>query len=119
MDGDFDFNAWEALARDDPAEFERRRLATIEETCARMGPKCNRKLIAGTRWRIDMERARAKTPLQCCLRLSSLMWDSVHGLVEKVNEWSSCPREEKSPVLALKVLNVRKSEKREESYDDF
>lgn len=119
MDGDFDFNAWTALARDDPAEFERRRLAAIEEICERLGPRLNRKLLDGTCWRIDMERARAKTPLQCCLRLSSLMWDSVHGLVETLDNRSSRPRRDKAPVLALKVLNMRKSEKREKSHDDF
>lgn len=102
MDGDFDFDAWAALARDEPQEFERRRLMAIDEVWQRLGPYADRRRIAGTCWRIDMERARAKTPLQCCLRLSSLMWESVSDLCAAWNDWQSLAGTGKAPVLTLK-----------------
>jgi len=79
---EFDFDEWLLLARRDPAAFEERRTALIEDFLGRFPPPEQRRL-RGLQFRIDMERRRARTPMAACLRLSSLMWDSLlgtHGL---------------------------------------
>jgi Protein of unknown function (DUF3135) len=78
----FDFDEWSRLAKIDPTAFEARRLALIEEYLRRFPPLDQRRL-RGLQFRIDMERRRARTPMAACLRLSSMMWESLlgnHGL---------------------------------------
>lgn len=74
----FDFDEWSRLAKTDPAAFEARRLALIEEYLGQFPPLDQRRL-RGLQFRIDMERRRARTPMAACLRLSSMMWDSLLG----------------------------------------
>lgn len=78
----FNFDEWSLLARRDPAAFEARRAALIEDVLSRF-PTPGQRRLRGLQFRIDMERRRARTPMAACLRLSSLMWDSLlgaHGL---------------------------------------
>lgn len=74
----FDFDEWSRLAKTDPAAFEARRLALIEEYLDQFPPLDQRRL-RGLQFRIDMERRRARTPMAACVRLSSMMWDSLLG----------------------------------------
>jgi hypothetical protein len=74
----FDFDQWAALARDDPAGFERQRRARVDALILRALPEQRRRL-RGLQFRIDMERRRARTPMAACVRLQSLMWDTVAG----------------------------------------
>lgn len=74
----FDFDEWSRLAKTDPAAFEARRLALIETYLHRLPPLGQRRL-RGLQFRIDMERRRARTPMAACLRLSSMMWESLLG----------------------------------------
>ncbi len=71
----FDFDQWADLARSNVDEFERRRVRVIEQfidSC----PSSRRRRLRGLQFQVDAERRRARTPLQACLRLSSLMWDA-------------------------------------------
>jgi hypothetical protein len=70
----FDFEAWAALARDDPEEFERRRRQAIDALIA--SSPANRRRLEGVQFRIDMERKLAHSPLKACLRVSGMMWDT-------------------------------------------
>jgi hypothetical protein len=70
----FDIEEWQRLAREDPAEFERRRQATIE-ALIEQAPLEHRDRLRRLQSRIDLERRRAKTPLGATLRLNSMMWD--------------------------------------------
>jgi hypothetical protein len=70
----FDFEAWAALARENPDEFERQRRAAIASLIA--GSPANRRRLEGVQFRIDMERKLAHSPLKACLRLSGMMWDT-------------------------------------------
>ena len=70
----FDFDDWAALARRDRAAFERRRRRVIDGCIAAAR---NTHRLRRLQWRIDMERRRARTPLQACLRISGMMWDRV------------------------------------------
>lgn len=71
---EFDFDEWARIAREDPAEFERRRVAAIEALIASAPDR--RARLEGTQWRLDRERELAHTPLKACLRISAMMWDS-------------------------------------------
>jgi len=75
---EFDFDEWAALARSNPTEFEARRQALLNEYLRQFADADQRRL-RGLQFRIDMERRRARTPLAGCIRLSSMMWDSVVG----------------------------------------
>jgi len=73
----FDFAHWMQLAGTDPECFERARQAAIDELLETASPD-RRERLRGLQWRIDQERRRARTPMAACLRLSSLMWDSLN-----------------------------------------
>lgn len=74
----FDFAHWMQLAGSDPERFERARLAAIGEVIE-AAPAARRQRLQGLQWRIEQERRRARTPMAACLRLSSLMWDSLNN----------------------------------------
>jgi hypothetical protein len=70
----FDFEAWAALARNNPDEFERQRREAIASLIA--SSPANRRRLEGVQFRIDMERKLAHSPLKACLRVSAMMWDT-------------------------------------------
>lgn len=78
---DFDFDQWAALFRNDPEAFELRRTALLDNLCHQMEAR-QVSSVANIRWRIDMERARSRSPLQCCLKISELMWEKFLDLNE-------------------------------------
>jgi hypothetical protein len=78
----FDFDEWSRLAKDDPSAFEERRIALIE-AYLRQFPQPGQRRLRGLQFRIDMVRRRARTPMGACLKISSMMWESLlgrHGL---------------------------------------
>ena len=78
----FDFDEWSRLAKDDPSAFEARRIALIEDYLRRF-PQSGQRRLRGLQFRIDMVRRRARTPMGACLKISSMMWESLlgqHGL---------------------------------------
>jgi hypothetical protein len=81
---EFDFDEWARIAREDPAEFERRRLAAIEALIAAAPGR--RQRLEGTQWRLDRERELAHTPLKACLRMSAMMWDSFLAMKSGLDE---------------------------------
>jgi hypothetical protein len=72
----FDFDEWADLAKSDGDAFEQRRLAVVAAAIERSSPR-QRQRLRTLQWRIEAERRRTRTPLQACLRLSSMMWDSL------------------------------------------
>ena len=81
---DFDFDEWALLARTAPDEFEQRRRALIEIEILRSD---NVHRMRGLQWRIDIERARARNPMDACVRLSNMMWDSFIDLNHALNDF--------------------------------
>lgn len=75
-DRSFVFEEWRQLAETNPEAFEftRQRMidALIDEA------KCSDRLRR-LQWRIDKERERSANPMSACVRLSSMMLDSVYG----------------------------------------
>ncbi len=95
----FDFDEWSRLAQVDPSAFEARRLALIEEFL-RQFPQPDQQRLRGLQFRIDMVRRRSRTPLGACLKISSMMWESLlgsRGLKTAFDTLLACP---KSPVPA-------------------
>lgn len=74
----FNFDDWLKLARNDPQAFEQQRLAYINQEIDK-APEETRRRMYGLQWQVDCIRARARTPLSACLRISGLMWDTVLG----------------------------------------
>ncbi len=75
---DMDFDAWMAMAKDDPEAFEKMRLAAIEAVIA-AAPEASRCRLRCLQWRIDQERRLARSPMKACIRISSMMWRNVTG----------------------------------------
>jgi hypothetical protein len=101
----FDFDEWSALAKAAPEEFESRRHDAIE----RIISNCtNTRRLRGLQCRIDLERARARTPLKSCLRLSEMMWDSFNECQTQLKVLAyGLPQQfpsEKKPTSQAKIL---------------
>ena len=79
---EFNFDEWAALARNDPAQFEDRRRHTVLRV---INLSNNARRMEGMQCRIDLERRRARTPMGATIRISSMMWDSVHELKDWLN----------------------------------
>ena len=80
---DFDFDNMMVLARDNPEEFERQRIKLLDEL---IQSRPDIKWANAFQSYIDMERIKAKTPLDCCLRLYSMMCDSCLRLDEQLQK---------------------------------
>lgn len=80
MTTDFDswFDRMMKMAKDDPEAFERLRQKMIDEVINE-APEANKRRLIGLQWRVDQERRLAKNPLNACIRISDLMWESVTG----------------------------------------
>lgn len=78
-----DFNRLKALASSSPEEFEKERVAIINELIRQHH---NASRAQGIQWRIDMEMTKAKTPLGVCVKLSSQMWDEFYKLKEALHQ---------------------------------
>ena len=90
----FDFEHWVRLAQEDPEQFEQMREQRIREMIETV-PDELRQRIEGLQWRIDQLRQTAKSPLASCIRISSMMWDSVlgdEGLVQTLENLGKEPR---------------------------
>jgi hypothetical protein len=75
----FDFDAWAKLAKEDPAEFERRREHELRQTIESAPPEFRHRL-EGLQFRLNLERQRSSTPLGSCVRMNTLMWAGFHRL---------------------------------------
>jgi hypothetical protein len=73
-----DFELWAKLAESDPDAFEEKRRQMLEAFIAQ-APAHLRQRLERLQWRIDQERGKCSTPLSACVRLYSMMWDSVCG----------------------------------------
>ncbi len=83
IEAGFDFEAWAKLAKEDPEEFERRRLEEIRKLIDSRPDLRHR--LEGLQFRIDAERKLARTPLKACLRMSTLMWESFYDLKDQLD----------------------------------
>ena len=94
-----DFDTMQTMARHDPDGLERLRLKLVSELIANAEPEQRRRLH-GLQFQIDMERRRAANPLAACIRLSSLMRDSLLRMQQVLNE----PRHQRAVSSAAQIL---------------
>lgn len=88
IESDFDFEYWAELARNDPEKFERLRKLQIDKII-QSSPEDIQKRMQGIQWQIDQIRQTTKSPMAACIKISSMMWDSVlgdNGLVEAIEK---------------------------------
>lgn len=74
----FDFDSLAQLAQSDPQAFETKRQAMIADLIE-SAPEGLRERLRSFQWRVDMERQRCNNPLQACIRISNMMWDTIHA----------------------------------------
>jgi len=113
----FDFDEWSRLAKDDPSAFEARRLALIE-SFLRQFPQPDQQRLRGLQFRIDMVRRRARSPMGACLKISSMMWESLlgshglktalDGLLAYPNHSVPAPFVPHGPVVSASIIPFRK-----------
>ncbi|MFN0318126.1 MAG: DUF3135 domain-containing protein [Burkholderiales bacterium] len=103
---DFDFSEWKELARNDPKEFERRRVAMIEAVIASAPPDVQRRL-RGIQFRVDMECRKASNPLSATVRISRMMWESFAELREALNKLTSPGPAQPIPKPASNIVPLR------------
>ena len=85
---EFDFDAWKKLAKDDPAEFERRRDAILQETIEK-APPAFRQRLERLQGRLDRERHRSTPTRTSCVRMNTLLWVGFYRLRKELNETSA------------------------------
>ncbi len=76
---DFDFDEWMTLNQEDPEAFEQRRREMIDQLI-QSAPQQHQRRLRGLDFQVSMERRRAQTPMDSCIRLSRLMWESFADL---------------------------------------
>ncbi len=74
----FDFDTWMHLFEENPEAFEAKRQQEIDRFMADLSDK-SRERMGKLQWRIDKERERSSSPMESCLRVHNMMWDSVYG----------------------------------------
>lgn len=72
------FEYWSGLAKTDPERFERERAAEIEKVIISAKPE-RQEGLRHLQWRIDMERTRAKNPIDAMIRLNKMMWNQFYA----------------------------------------
>lgn len=96
----FNFNEWSELASNDPDKFETQRRNAIEEMI-RQAPASKRTRLRRLQWRIDQTRKLSGSPMAACIKISSMMWDSImgkHGLLEAL--------EGRYPRMGIETANI-------------
>ena len=113
---DFDFDQWVRLAQEDPDRFEEIRQKKIDGIIESV-PEEFRNRIRGLQWQIDQMRQTAKNPMASCIKITTMMWDTVlgdDGLVKSIENLGK-PRKtggQKEPRQA-KIIELGKSREAE------
>ncbi|MEO5703136.1 MAG: DUF3135 domain-containing protein [Gammaproteobacteria bacterium] len=109
-DWDIDFDAWSALAADDPLRFEQQRSDLIKEVMAFV-PAQRQHRLECLQWRIDKIRETSPNPLAGCIKLSKLMYDAVlgaDGLQDRLLTLTGGRPLPPAPLSKATVLNFRR-----------
>ncbi|MCW9024429.1 MAG: DUF3135 domain-containing protein [Gammaproteobacteria bacterium] len=75
----FDFDHWSEIAKTDPDAFESMRNERLS-ACIDQAPDNVQQRLRCLQWRIDRVREQSKTPLAACIKISGMMWETVHQL---------------------------------------
>lgn len=80
-----EFDTLVKMAQESPDELEALREEMVESVISSARQDFQRRL-RGLQFQIDMTRAKSKTPLAACIRITELMYDSFHDLHTRLNE---------------------------------
>ena len=104
---EFDFDAWAKLAKDDPAEFERRRELALRAAIDAAPPDFRQRL-EGLQIRLNSERQRSPTPLASCAAMNSLLWAGFYRLRKELTAAASgTPPPRPAAQQTAKVIPLR------------
>jgi len=92
------------LAKTDPEALEAFRQQAIEDLI-NSAPVPHQRRLRGLQFQVDMERQKAKNPLDSCVRISRMMHDSFAKLRDALNE------AQKSHVTQLKDIINKKAKR--------
>jgi len=81
---EFDFDTWARLAKDDPAEFERRRETLLREAIDN-APPAFRQRLERLQTRLDFERHRSTPSRASSARMNTLLWAGFYRLRKELN----------------------------------
>ena len=84
--GDFDFDYWSNLAKNDPEAFEVAREAEINKHISSLGDEAAQERMRSLQWRVEMERKRSSNPLDAASRIYDMMWESVGRNIKALDE---------------------------------
>ncbi|VAX10190.1 hypothetical protein MNBD_GAMMA25-659 [hydrothermal vent metagenome] len=104
-----DFEHWSEVARVDPAAFEAMRTDVIN-ACINNAPRDRHQRLRGLQWQIDCLREKSSNPLSACIKISSMMWDTMQQLgklsqkLNKPEQMPSTREPDKATVLAFRPL---------------
>jgi hypothetical protein len=93
-----DFDEWVDLAKNNPEEFEAKRVKKIEAFLSKV-PEEKLQRLRGLQWQIDQTRKLARTPMASCIAISNMMWESAHRLKEHHYELVKLATDQRSEVL--------------------
>ncbi|MDB2448822.1 DUF3135 domain-containing protein [bacterium] len=82
------FDTLMELANRDPDGLEHLRNSLIRDFIDR-APDNQRQRLQGLQFTIDMERRKAKNPVQSCMRMSQMMHERVTDLCDSLNDFST------------------------------
>ena len=105
-----DFDEWMRLAKNNPDEFEAKRLKQIEIFFNNV-PKEKQQRLKGLQWQIDQTRKLSRNPLASCIAISNMMWDSMNRLNEHHYELINLatrqtPRRSKNTTTSATILQM-------------
>lgn len=80
-----DFDTLRTMANQDPEGLERLRTRLVDELIGNAAPE-HRSRLQGLQFQVDMERRRAANPMAACIKISSMMRDSLLRLQQAINE---------------------------------
>jgi len=80
-----EFDALMKMAKEDPEALENLRQTAVEELI-QSAPLNQQRRLRGLQFQVDMERQKAKNPMDSCIRISRLMHDSFSKLRDTLNE---------------------------------
>ncbi len=78
------FDELRKLADSNPEQLEALRQQMIEETINNAPPAFQRRL-RGLQFQVDMERRRARNPMDSCIRVSKMMHDHLYQMRQTIN----------------------------------
>lgn len=76
------FDELKSLAKENPEALEELRVSLVRQIINSVGDPERKRRLEGLNFVIEMNKKKAKNPLQSCLILSRMMWDSAIIMAE-------------------------------------